>query len=400
MNISKEVMLSKLSEFAINQALPAFENQISTEASPLFEKIKKPTLVSPTIEVFTGVGFNGGFGFGYEGGGIPESGGQNYELFKLAAADMLGTVEITDKALQLGLNRDGVRGQQLLLKEMTGVKDALNFNVGRALFGNGKGILCTVTAGSADSNEVVVSDVKNLRIGFKIDIYATGGTTPVQAKRRITSIDRKNKKITVDGAKFTAVAGFITLQNSYGKEIFGIGSFFDSSITSIYGVSKSGNSWLTPEIYDADNSITDTLLSKAVRESATYKSSDIDMLLCGDTAFDTYYEYMKESNTVISENRVFSGGVAGMDILVDGRKVTVVHEKHVGDSEIIGVDTTKLYFPRTPAEFISANGGNIFQRIDNSTKYQAVLGSYGNLICTNPGGLFKVTNVAPASSGT
>ena len=386
---TNKINLADLEKIAREQGLPALDNQISKEPSPLFEKIGKPALTSSKIDVITTVGINGGFGFGAKYKDVSENG----ECFDLDVVEMCDTIEISNKDLILDV---GDKGVDLLLNEMQGFKDLAVWNVGRSLFGNGKGVLCNVSALSFAGNTITVDSVKHLKEGMKVDFYAANaavGSTPAHTGKRILGIDRKNKKITIDGSAITVAAGFITVQGSYGREIFGLGAFFDSSITTIYGVTKSGNNWLIPEEYDATSGITDTLLSKAVREAQNYRNSKIDMILCGDTAYDAYVDYMKESKTQITDTQEFWGGVSGLNIVANGRKVVLVHEQHVGDSEMIGVDTTKLKFYKTPMDFISKDSG-IFERVGNSSVFQAVLGFYGNLLCENPGGLFKINNIS------
>ncbi len=386
---TNKINLADLERIAREQGLPALDNQISKEPSPLLEKIGKPTLTSSKIDVFTTVGINGGFGFIAKNKDIPENG----ECFCLDVVEMCDTIEISNKDLILGV---GDKGVDLLLNEMQGFKDLAVWNVGRSLFGNGKGVLCNVSALSSAGNTITVDSVKHLKEGMKVDFYAANaavGSTPAHTGKRILGIDRKNKKITIDGSAITVAAGFITVQSSYGREIFGLGAFFDPSITSIYGVTKSGNNWIIPEEYDATGGITDTLVSKAVREAQNYRNSKIDMILCGDTAYDAYVDYMKESKTQITDTQEFWGGVSGLNIVANGRKVVLIHEQHVADNEMIGVDTTKLKFYKTPSDFISKDSG-VFERVGNSTVFQAVLGFFGNLICENPGGLFKINNIA------
>ena len=385
---TNKINLADLERIAREQGLPALDNQISKEPSPLLEKIGKPALTSSKIDVITTVGINGGFGFIAKNKDIPENG----ECFCLDVVEMCDTIEISNKDLILGV---GDKGVDLLLNEMQGFKDLAVWNVGRSLFGNGKGVLCNVSALSSAGNTITVDSVKHLKEGMKVDFYAANvavGSTPAHTGKRILGIDRKNKKITIDGSAITVAAGFITVQGSYGREIFGLGAFFDPSITSIYGVTKSGNNWLIPEEYDATSGITDTIISKAVREAQEYRNSKTDMILCGKTAYNAYVEYMKESKTQITDTQEFWGGVSGLNIVADGRKVVLVREQHVADNEMIGVDTTKLKFYKTPSDFISKDGG-VFERVGNSTVFQAVLGFYGNLICENPGGLFKINNV-------
>ncbi len=387
---TNKINLADLEKIAREQVLPALDNQISKEPSPLLEKISKPTLTSSKIDVFTTVGINGGFGFGAETKDIPESCG-SIQL-SLPSVEMHAAIEISDKALELCVDNEAIK---LFLEEIKGFKDLAVWNVGRSLFGNGKGVLCNVSALSSAGNTITVDSVKHLKEGMKVDFYAANaavGSTPAHTGKRILGIDRKNKKITIDGSAITVAAGFITVQGSYGREIFGLGAFFDPSITSIYGVTKSGNNWLIPEEYDATGGITDTLISKAVREAQEYRNSKTDMILCGKTAYNAYVDYMKESKTQITDTQEFWGGVSGLNIVANGRKVVLVHEQHVGDNEMIGVDTTKLKFYKTPMDFISKDGG-VFERVDKSSVFQAVLGFYGNLLCENPGGLFKINNV-------
>lgn len=385
---TNKINLADLERIAREQGLPALDNQISKEPSPLLEKIGKPALTSSKIDVITTVGINGGFGFIAKNKDIPENG----ECFCLDVVEMCDTIEISNKDLILGV---GDKGVDLLLNEMQGFKDLAVWNVGRSLFGNGKGVLCNVSALSSAGNTITVDSVKHLKEGMKVDFYAANaavGSTPAHTGKRILGIDRKNKKITIDGSAITVAAGFITVQGSYGREIFGLGAFFDPSITSIYGVTKSGNNWLVPEEYDATSGITDTLISKAVREAQEYRNSKTDMILRGKTAYNAYVDYMKESKTQITDTQNFWGGVSGLNIVADGRKVVLVREQHVADNEMIGVDTTKLKFYKTQMDFISKDSG-IFERVSNSSVFQAVLGFYGNLFCENPGGLFKINNV-------
>ena len=93
-----------------------------------------------------------------------------------------------------------------------------------------------------------VNSIKNIREGLIVDFYATGaavGSTPAVSKRRISSINRTASSgkydVTFEGTATTLAAGFITCQNSYGREITGLNSIFDDSIASIYGVTKSSN---------------------------------------------------------------------------------------------------------------------------------------------------------------
>lgn len=55
-------------------------------------------------------------------------------------------------------------------------------------------------------NTITVDSVKHLKEGMKVDFYAANaavGSTPAHTGKRILGIDRKNKKITIDGSAIT-----------------------------------------------------------------------------------------------------------------------------------------------------------------------------------------------------
>ena len=224
--------------------LPVWRNQLGVEPSALLGKIKKVPLTSNKIVATAPIGLSGGFGFGAEGENTPASGNVNFQRFETNAKDMYVNVAISAKAVRL--TGSGGAMANALDTEVKAAYETAKWNVGRALFGNGTGVLTTISALSSAGRTITVADTSFVKEGLIIDIYKTGETTPQTngAGRRITAVDRANNKITISGAASTFEAGFITVQNSYKREITGLGAIFDSSVTSIYGVAKSSNSYL------------------------------------------------------------------------------------------------------------------------------------------------------------
>ena len=59
-----------------------------------------------------------------------------------------------------------------------------------------------------------------------------------------------------------------------------------------------------------------------------------------------------------------------------------------------GVDSTALELHMQEWDFAALQGGGIFNLMENSSVYRALLANYGDLICKNPGGCVKIHNVA------
>ena len=201
-----------------NHYLPAWRNQLGIEPSPLLSKIKKINLVSDKIVASAPVGLSGGFGFGAEGQATPEAGGVRIDKFTTNSKDMYVNICISKKAVDL--TGSGGAMADALKTEVQGAYDTAKWNVGRSLFGNGTGILTTISALGVAGNTITVADTKYLKEGLIIDIYETGESVPADdTGRRIISVDRTAKTITVSGPAATFEAGFITVQNSYMREL-------------------------------------------------------------------------------------------------------------------------------------------------------------------------------------
>lgn len=383
--------------------LPVWNNQLGIEPSPLLAKIKKEKIMSDIIVSSAPMGLSGGFGFGAEGEKTPAAGNVNFARFKTRTKDMYVNIAISEKAVSL----TGTAGAMAnaLDTEVKAAYEAAKWNVGRALFGNGDGILTTVAvAQTSAGTELKVSSVKNLKEGLIIDIYASGATIPTVSGLRITAINRtpesdKSYIIKLSQSTGSAIAkdSFITVQYSYKREITGLGAIFDDSVTSLYGVSKADNPFLKPTVISAEGEIADDVITQALRTAERDKNGKVDMLLCGDTAFDKYVKYLRTDNRRIEDStKILEGGFKAIKFLFGNREVDVVNEGFVPDDEAWGIDTSVTTFHHTDWKFSELQGGGIFNLMESQSVYRALLRNYGDLICANPGGCVRITNCSIA----
>ncbi len=375
--------------------LPVWRNQLGVEPSALLGKIKKVPLVSNEIVASAPIGLSGGFGFGAEGQATPDAGNVKFERFKTYAKDMYVNIAISAKAVRL--TGSGGAMANALDTEVKASYETAKWNVGRSLFGNGTGVLTTSSALTGAGNTITVADTKFLKEGLIVDIYATDAVVPqTNGKgRRIVAVDRANKTITIEGAASTFTAGFITVQNSYKREITGLGAIFDTSITELYGVKKADNPYLAPVIVDAGTDIDDGIITKALREAKNNKNSSVDTLLCGDDAYDAYVTYLRTNNVRVEDmSHTISGGFKAIKFIFGNKEVDILNESFVPAGEMWGVDSTSLELHTQEWDFADLQGGGIFNLMENSSVYRALLANYGDLICKNPGGCVKITNVA------
>lgn len=375
--------------------LPVWRNQLGVEPSALLGKIKKVPLVSSKIVASAPIGLSGGFGFGAEGQATPNAGNVRFDRFETEAKDMYVNIAISAKAVRLTGSAGAMANA--LDTEVKASYETAKWNVGRSLFGNGTGVLAKISALSNAGLTITVDDTKNLKEGLIIDIYANGGTVPqTNGKgRRIVAVDRAKKTVTIDGTASTFNAGFITVQNSYNREITGLGTIFDTSVTSIYGLKKADNPYLSPIVVDAGADIDDGIITKALRQAKNDKNSTVDTLLCGDDAYDAYVTYLRTNNVRVEDmSHTISGGFKAIKFIFGNKEVDILNESFVPAGEMWGVDSTSLELHMQEWDFADLQGGGIFNLMENSSVYRALLANYGDLICKNPGGCVRIHNIA------
>ena len=395
-----EQNMTRLSKVVKEAYLPVFKNGLGTEPSALLGKIKKVALTSQKIVAAAPFGLSGGFGFGQEGAPTPIAGNINYERFEVSPKDMYVNLAISQKAIKLASGAGSI--VDALDAEIKGAYETAKWNVGRALFGNGSGVLANVDAQSEASTTLTVDSVKNIKEGLFIDVYATGGPAPVLSARRVVSVNRTadtNGKytVTIDGTAPTTklAAGFITVQGSYNREITGLNAIFDDSTPTLYGVSKSENQAIKPvKVTAPSGDITDSLITNVLRRARNEKGSEIDTILCGDTAYDAYVDYLRSNNyRVETATRELEGGFQSIVFKFGNKVVDIVNESFVPADKMWGVDSTMLELHSMDWFFSEVNGSGIFNLMESTSVYRALLVSYGDLICKHPGGCVEINGI-------
>lgn len=371
-------------------------NNLTVEPSPFLEMIKKETLTAANGKFGARTGIGGGFGMSEERQPTPKANAPLYNDFNYGSKDAYVDIQISHKDIVLGQSNRAAL-VNTVQDAMDASYEAAKWNVARMLFGDGTGILANVSGVTTTSPIVTVDDTSKLIEGLVVDVYAEGAavrSAPSSAALQIIAIDHAAKQVTLSANPTAAVAnGFLTAQNSYGREITGLKSIFDNTVESIYGVNKAANPWVKPYSVSAANDIDDTKLTDAVSFAADKKNTKIDLIMCGADAFRAYEYYMKEGATNINlvEKRKFVGGAVGYEILCGNQLVTIVRERFVPAGNMWGVDTKQFTLRQTGWDF-ATHQSSIFTLRPDTSVYRALLANYMELICKMPGGCVELTN--------
>lgn len=363
-------------------------NQLNTKTNPLLAKIKQSSsdVYGKQIIKMAPVGLNGGVGAGSETGVLPTAKENNYVQFKTTLKNLYGTIEISDKAIRASNNSGAF--VDLLNAEMEGLLTASKFNLGRMLYGDGTGAVGTVA--SFASGVATMNSVKNLMEGMVIDVYDDEGAITANKGLRIAYVDRVNKTVTFTTSPSAMSAGDVFyVQGSKDNEITGLGAIFGNSST-LYGLNRAANKWLTPFTSATSQEINDGVLQSAVDFLEENTGSNIDFITCGAGVKRAYQQYLACYRRNI-DVAVLEGGYKAISF----NGIPVVSDRFVPDDTLYMLDTSKFTLHQLcDWEWIEGEGGKILRQKAGYPAYTATLVKYADLICDQPNGQAKFTNIS------
>ncbi|HIY78689.1 MAG TPA: phage major capsid protein [Candidatus Borkfalkia excrementavium] len=373
--------------------LGVVSEQLNTAANPLLAKIRQSTadVWGKEVRRLAQYGVNGGVGAGTEEGDLPSAAGNNYEQFVTTLKNLYGTIEISDKAVRASENNVGAF-VNLLNAEMDGLIKASSFNFGRMLFGDGSGVLCTVS--SVSGNTVTADSVKNLIEGMVVDFLDDGSAIAGAAGRRITAVDRDNKTFTVTGSALDeaiAAGNAVCVQGSYNLELTGLGAIFQTT-GSLYGLDRATHKWMIPYIKTKVGAISETVIQTAIDRLEETAGSRVDFIVCSWGVKRALQKHLSENKRNIDVTKL-AGGYRS--ITYNG--IPVVADRFCPDGTMYLLNTSDFCLHQLcDWKWLEGDDGRILRQVAGKPLYTATLVKYADLICTRPCGQAMLSGITEA----
>ena len=378
-NALKSVYLNVLSE------------QLNINSNAFLSKIKQTSkdVYGKEIIKLAPYGLNGGIGAGSEDGVLPVASHHNHLQFKTNLKNLYGTICLTDKAIRASQSNKGAF-VSLLNDEMESLIKSSSFNLGRMLYGDGTGLLATVS--SMSDSAPIFDSVRNFVEGQKIDIY--NGEEVVSSAHTITYVDRVNKTITCSPAATFQAGNKVYASGSKDNEITGIKRLFDTSEANkiLYGVDRTNYKWLYPYINAnnaTDTKISDTMIQTALNSIEEATGNQVDFIAVSSDVRNAYQSYLSEYRRNI-DTTVLAGGYKAMTYA----GVPIVFERFVENGTMYLLNSKDFNLHQLcDWEWIENENGNILIPSASTPTYSATLVKYAELICDRPGAQGKISNI-------
>ena len=327
-------------------------------------------------------GINGGIGAGDEDGDLPSAYGNNYLQFVTTLKNLYGQIEISDKAIRASADGRGAF-TDLLNAELEGLLAASKFNLGRMLYGDGTGKLCTFTSASGG---VKCDNVRNLIEGLVVDVYNSTGSKKGTA--RVRYVDRANKTVTFDTSSITLADGdTMYVQGSKDKEITGIGALFEGS--SIYGVEKSAHPFLNPYTKNVGGEMDEMVIQEAIDALENEAGSTVDFISCAQEVKYSFIDYLSSFKRNVDFMELDGGFKT-----ISYNGIPLVYDRFVPDGTMYLLNTKAFKLHQLcDWRFLETENGKILRQNQGKPTYTATLVKYCDLICSKPNGQAKLTGI-------
>ncbi len=371
-------------------------NQLNDNANPLLARIKKTSkdVWGKEIRKLAPYGINGGVGAGSEDGELPTASGNGYVQFVADLKNLYGKIDISDKAVRASANNIGAF-VNLLSDEMEGLVKASSFNLGRMLYGDGTGALATVSSHDVINKEMTCDKVNNLIEGMLIDVF--NENVQINANPlKIVYVDRVKKKIKYTGKDIITInKGYkIYVQGSKDSEITGLGKIFDTTATSIYGVSKTDYPWLSPYVNTTSKEISDIVIQEVIDFLEDNSDSKINFITCSSKVRRAYQEYLGAYRRNI-EIASLDGGYK----TITHNGIPVVADRFVDDDTMYLLNTDDFVLHQLcDWKWLEGENGQILRQNPGYPTYSATLVKYAELICDKPCGQAKISGIKSSIS--
>lgn len=331
---------------------------------------------------------NQGTGPRGEGVTLPAPGNQGYKYISEALKYFYGLFNITGPLLKASDSNEGAF-RKALQAEMEGLTDDLKRHVNIQAFGNGDGVLASVSSGANSATQTVDTTIY-FQGGEYVDIYDSTLTTyRGSASVYVTAIDRANLQITLSSSVNTTTGDVLIRaskdstssapNNDKSQAINGLQKIVDSS-GALHGLNPSSAGegfWKSTEIAASSAVVGDSLL-RQLKDGIGFESgSDTDTVIITTRGIRNRY-----ANTLTALKR-FNDAQAvtlrgGFNALMFD-ETPMVYDDHCPLGHVFALNTDAMFWSQMSDWEWMEEDGNVLKWEPRYDRYVGVIFKYCNL---------------------
>lgn len=351
-------------------------------------------------------GRSAGIGARSEGVALPTAGRQDYDKAVYDLKYLYGRVEVTGPSMAKTKNETGAF-LQALKSELDGIRNDLKKDLARQVYGNGSGVVATVSAAGTTTVATVGAEVirkGQLYPGFVASIYDASAAADLSGTHTIDSVDLAGGTVT-----FTATVGatFATGDqirragvavktpaegNTYSlsDEIDGIQRIVADSATALGGITPTGaNTWWDNQRVAVSGALSLEAIQKGLnlaRIAGGFPTSVITSLGVQREFYDLLDQAVQYTNP---ESLNYAAGFKTLSY--NGLPIIADIDAPYGKMYIMDESTMQV-FSDQDWHFLDADGMTLRQ-VTGFDKFEAIMTRYMNLGATRRNNQVVLTGI-------
>ncbi len=377
----KSVYLDVVSDH-LNNSVNPFLSLVEKSTSDVWGKDVKKLIMS---------GYNGGVGAGTEEGALPSATGNNYAQITVPLKNLYGTIEISDKAIRASENNAGAF-VNLLNAEMEGLLKASKANFGRMLFGDGSGKIAEICM--CFNGVFTVTDPGRLLPGMRVDITDYDGNFIEKFNGcTIKSVNYVDGNVEIEGITLDDSTdpsqGYMYAHGSYGNELTGLGALFDMENDTLYGLSRSENPIMKPDVFDIAGELTENNMQTVIDRAEQRTGSTPNIILCSLGVRRALQKTFSQLGRTLPVMELAGGYKA-----ISYNGIPVIADRFCPKKTAYFLNTNDFVLHQLcDWEWLEGDDGKILRQIPGKPVYTATLVKYAELVCNQPNAQTICTNV-------
>lgn len=358
---------------------PRIEDQLQSETVAL-KRIERTsdgvvsTVGGKYVDFPIRVTRNHGIGYRNENEQLPAAGKQGYAEVHVGLKYGYGRVRLTGQVMELA-DGNPQAFASAMDREMEGLKDDLQKDQNRIVYGDGTGLLCSLT-GSSTSATQAVDNVQYLEIGMIVDVLTRSNGATVQLNTTITDISGLN--VTLADSITGATTAGLYRQGSYGREPTGLGLIVDDTAT-LHGLAPASQRKWAAIVKDnggSNRALSEALMIEAVDDSRV-NGGKVSVFLGSLGVRRAYFNLLTQQRRY-ADTKEFAGGFTGL-AFNHGREIPMVEDVDAPANTMQGLDEDKLKIYRNKPWHWAEEDGSILKWVTNYDAWEGIMRQYSEM---------------------
>lgn len=336
---------------------------------------------------------------------LPDAGNQGFKKARVGLKYHYGRIQVSGPVIRAAKSD---RGSWIrpIENETKGVVTDQKADEERQLLGTSDGVIAS-TAANAASNTLTLAasrtQLRQLRVGMKVDIGTVASPTAVAQARTITAVNiTAPGSITIDGAAVATAATDRVFRTGNGgsganqREYTGLQTIVDST-GSLFGVDPATYpTWASYEKDAAAAALSDALIEELIDEISINSPSGVPNWGITDHAQARAYGNVLKTQRRFVNTGELKGGFTGIEVATASGSLVVSTLRDAPEKTFFGLNTEHLGLHEASEWEFMEEDGNVLNRVPNKDAYEASLFHYSEHVTDARNAHGKITNLAAA----